>query len=164
VPYSQYLTIQAGGLGCDISRSIRSALPEVTNARGEWNSVLGTPALYISKQVDDAFNDDRETSARTLGEAWLDNIDVDRYGSPQPKAATLLEKLTSSGYGPDDAVLCFTGVLTNRCVASSLLHGMKHGYEAKLLEGGCCAADATQHQQGLEKIRTTGKGAVEIIP
>ena len=73
---------------------------------------------------------------------------VSRYGLPQPHAQTLLEKLTSKGFGPDEAVLCFTGkpspspnphpnphpnpdpdeailcftgALTNRCVSSSLL-------------------------------------------
>ena len=89
---------------------------------------------------------------------------MDRYGLPQPNARTLLEKLVSSGYGPDDAVLCFTGVVTNRCVASTLLHGVKHGYETQLLEGGCCAADVDQHKQGLKKIRAGAKGAVEMLP
>ena len=143
---------------------MRNALPEVTNGRGEWGSVNGITTLYVSKQVDDAFNDERETSTRTRGEAWLDSVDVDRYGLPQPGAHTLLEKLSSACFGPDDAVLCFTGVLTNRCVASSLLHGVALGYETQLLEGGCCAADAAQHQQGLEKIRESGKGAVKIVP
>ena len=163
ISYEQYLTIQAGGLGADISRNLRSTLPEVTNGRGEWGTVHGTRTLYVSKQVDDVFNEEREISARTRGEAWLDSVDVDRYGLPQPDAHTLREKLTNAGCGPHDAVLCFTGVLTNRCVASSLLHAVAFGFETQLLQGGCCAADAAQHRQGLEKIRAQGKGAVEVV-
>ena len=51
VPYAAYLTISAGGLGTDISRHIRKAVPEVTNARGPVGSVRGVPALYFRKQA-----------------------------------------------------------------------------------------------------------------
>ena len=73
-----------------------------------------------------------------------------------------VEKLSARGYGPDEAVLHFVGVVTNRCVASTLLHGIEMGYEAVLLEGGCCAADAEQHASGLQSIRDKGGDAVEV--
>ena len=90
VPYASYLTIQAAGLGCDIARQIRGAHPEVTNARAAWGTVRGTPALYFSKQVDDAFDDGRETSSRTLDEPWLESnssperTQGDRRTAPPP--------------------------------------------------------------------------------
>ena len=163
VPFASYLTINAGGLGTDISHHIRSALPEVTNARGPTGKVCGTPALYFRKQVDDAFNDGREESTRTRGEPWLDDVDVDDNGLPQPGAQTLLAKLEALGLGPDEATLHFLGVVTNRCVASSLLHAVNHGYEAVLLEGGCCAADAEQHADGVKMVTEKGGGAVTVV-
>ena len=69
VAYSHFLTFSAGGLGTNVSRRIRSALPEVTNSRGaEGNEVCGVPCLYLRKQVDDAFDDAMETSDRTFGQ------------------------------------------------------------------------------------------------
>jgi hypothetical protein len=165
VPYSHYLTINAGGLGTNISRNIRAALPEVTHARGaEGNDVCGTPALYFRKQVDDAFDDGTEQSARTLEQPWLDNVDVDDEGLPKPKAETLLRKLERLGLGPNEAVGTFCGVVTNRCVASSLLHAVQHGYEARLLEGGCMAASDEEHAQGLALIKEKGGAMVEMVP
>jgi len=164
VAYGKYLTINAGGCGTDVSGRIRRELPEVTNARGADNTVLGTPCLYIRKQVDDGFNERRETSERTRGESWLDDIDLDDNGLPQPKAQSLVEKLTARGLGPDEATLHFVGVVTNRCVASTLLHGVSLGYEAVLLEGGCCAADDKQHVDGVKNIREKGGAAVEVRP
>jgi hypothetical protein len=165
VPYSRYLTINAGGLGTNISRNIRKALPEVTHARGaEGNDVCGTPALYFRKQVDDAFDDGTEQSARTLEQPWLDNVDVDDEGLPKPKAETLLRKLERLGLGPNEAVGTFCGVVTNRCVASSLLHAVQHGYEARLLEGGCMAASDEEHAQGLALIKEKGGAMVEMVP
>ena len=69
-------------------------------------------------QVDDAFDDDTERSARTLGEPWLDDVDVDDNGQPQPGAQTLAAKLAARRLGPTEAELTFIGVVTNRCVAS----------------------------------------------
>mmetsp|Transcript_16760 Transcript_16760/g.29371 ORF Transcript_16760/g.29371 Transcript_16760/m.29371 type:complete len:359 (-) Transcript_16760:77-1153(-) len=163
ISYGKYLTINAGGVGTDISQRIRKALPEVTNARGPEGLASGKKTLYFRKQVDDAFNDDRETSDRTMGEAWLDEVDVDDHGWPKPQAETLLEKLTSRGFGPDEAVLSFCGVVTNRCVASSLLHAVDHGYNVQLLEGGCCAADEEQHARGVTMILEKGGHAVEKL-
>ena len=91
-------------------------------------------------------------------------MDVDDNGLPQPKAQTLLQKLIERGLGPDEAVLYFVGVVTNRCVASSLLHAVRHGYETVLLEGGCCAATVEQHEAGVKNIREKGAGAVEVLP
>lgn len=164
VSYHKYLTINSGGAGTDISRRIRSELPEVTNARGAEGKVCGMNALYFRKQVDDAFDDDTETSDRTMGKNWLDDVDVDDNGLPQPGAETLLTKLTQRGFGPDEAVLSFCGVVTNRCVASSLLHAVDNGYSVRLLEGGCCASDAEQHQQGVDMILEKGGHAVERCP
>ena len=62
----------------------------------------------------------------------------------------------------DEALLTFTGVVTNRCVASTLLHAVHHGYQTRLLEGGCGAADDKQHQDGLAMIREKGGAFVEI--
>ena len=87
--------------------------------------MCGVPVLYFRKQVDDAFDAEVEVSARTLGQRWLDSVDVDDDGLPKPKAETLLAKLTRLGLGPNDAVGTFCGVVTNRCVASSLLHAVK---------------------------------------
>ena len=98
------------------------------------------------------------------GEPWLDDIDVDDNGWPQPKAQTLREKLAARGLGPDEATLHFVGVVTNRCVASTLLHGVSRGYEAVLLEGGCCAADDQQHLEGVKSIREKGGEAVDVRP
>ena len=164
VPYASYLTINAGGMGTDVSRRIRDELPEVTNARGAIGEVCGKRALYYRKQVDDAFNENREVSKRTRGAEWLDDVDVDDNGFPNPNAQRLVDKLRALGCGPDEATLVFTGVVTNRCVSSTLLHGVEHGYEAELLEGGCCAADAEQHAQGIALVREKSGGAVLIKP
>ena len=165
VSYGQYLTINAGGLGTNVSRRIRKALPEVTHTRGaEGNEVCGVPALYFRKQVDDAFDDAFETSERTLNQPWLDNVDVDDIGLPKPKAETLLAKLKRLGFGPDEAEASFCGVVTNRCVASSLLHSVQHGYSCKLLEGGCMAASDQEHVDGVAMIRDKGGAAVEVVP
>jgi len=164
IPYARYLTINAGGLGTDVSRHIRTSLPEVTNARGPVGEVCGTKCLYFRKQVDDAFDERREKSHRTGGEEWLDDVDVDDNGLPQPKAQRLLDKLCEHGLGPDEATLYYVGVVTNRCVASSLLHSVEHGYEAVLLEGGCSAADDAQHTQGVQLIVDKGKEAVAVEP
>lgn len=164
VSYDKYLTINSGGVGTDISRRIRSELPEVTNARGAEGKVCGMNALYFRKQVDDAFDDDTETSDRTMGKSWLDDVDVDDNGLPQPGAETLLTKLTKRGFGPNEAVLSFCGVVTNRCVASSLLHAVHNGYSVQLLEGGCCAYDTEQHRQGVEIILEKGGDAVDRCP
>ena len=163
VPYGSYLTINAGGLGTNVSERIRSVLPEVTNARGPDGIVNGMPAMYYRKQVDDAFNDRRETSDRTLNEPWLDDVDVDDNGLPKPNAQTLVDKLKAKGFGPDEAELSFCGVVTNRCVASSLLHSVEHGYMTRLLEGGCCAANEAEHAQGLALIREKAGECVEIV-
>jgi hypothetical protein len=161
VSYHKYLTINAGGAGTDISRRIRSALPEVTNARGAEGEVCGVSSLYFRKQVDDAFDADVESSERTLGEKWLDDVDVDDNGLPKPRAETLLTKLRERALGPDDAILSFCGVVTNRCVASSLLHAVEHGFHVRLLEGGCCAYDSEQHRNGVNTILQKGGDAVE---
>ena len=163
VPYGSYLTINAGGLGTNVSERIRKKLPEVTNARGPEGKVKGQRTMYFRKQVDDAFDDRREKTERTLGEEWLDDVDVDDNGLPQPGAKTLLQKLTDAGFGPDEALLSFCGVVTNRCVASSLLHAVNHGFETKLLEGGCAAASDKEHVDGVAMIREKGAGAVEVV-
>ena len=85
-----------------------------------------------------------------------------RLHAPLPHS--FVDKLRALGCGPDEATLVFTGVVTNRCVSSTLLHGVEHGYEAELLEGGCCAADAEQHAQGIALVREKGSGAVIIKP
>ena len=164
VAYDKFLTFSAGGLGTNISRRIREQLPEVTNARGsEGNEVCGVPCLYLRKQVDDAFDDAIESSARTLHQPWLDNVDVDDNGLPKPRAETLLTKLRRLGFGPGEADATFCGVVTNRCVASSLLHAVEHGYRARLLEGGCMAATDGEHSAGLALIKDKGGASVEII-
>jgi nicotinamidase-related amidase len=56
----------------------------------------------------------------------------------------------------------FCGVVTNRCVASSLLHAVKNGYSARLLEGGCMAASDEEHTQGVALIKEKGGGHVVV--
>jgi len=165
VSYHHYLTINAGGLGTNVSRRIRAVLPEVTNARGaEGSEVCGVPCVYVRKQVDDAFDEGTETSERTLGQPWLDNVDVDDHGLPKPKAETLLAKLRRLGFGPEQAEASFCGVVTNRCVASSLLHAVENGYRARLIEGGCMAASDDEHAAGVSLIREKGGLNVEVVP
>jgi len=164
VPYGDYVTFDAGGLGTDISERIRAELPEVTNARGPCGTVNGVPALYFRKQADDAFDDRREESARTRHQPWLDDVDVDDNGRPQPNAQTLLEKLVARDLGPDEAELVFCGVVTDRCVASSLLHAVEHGYQTALLEGGCCSVDETRHTKGVAMIRDKAGACVDVVP
>jgi len=72
----------------------------VTSANGKEGTANGTPALYLRKQVDDAFDEDREASERTGGAAWLDDVDVDDDGLPRADAQTLLQQLSARGYGP----------------------------------------------------------------
>eukprot|EP00928_Gymnodinium_smaydae_P008642 TRINITY_DN13143_c0_g1_i2.p1 TRINITY_DN13143_c0_g1~~TRINITY_DN13143_c0_g1_i2.p1 ORF type:complete len:342 (-),score=63.60 TRINITY_DN13143_c0_g1_i2:364-1272(-) len=123
VPHSEYLTFTTAGPGADVHRDIRAAFPGLTtNGKSPSAEVDGVPLIILRKQVDDAFDDDTERSARTLGEAWLDDVDVDIDGKPRRDAETLLQKLKKAGCGPGDAVLCFMGIVTNRCVAKSLIH------------------------------------------
>ena len=53
-------------------------------------------------------------------------------------------------------------MVTNRCVASSLLHAVKNGYSARLLEGGCMAASDEEHTQGVALIKEKGGGHVVV--
>ena len=84
IPFDNYLTFTAGGLGADISHRIRKELPAITNTNGPMGEACGKPVLYFRKQVDDAFDDGTETSIRTGGEAWLDDVDVSDTGLPRP--------------------------------------------------------------------------------
>jgi len=164
VGYDKYLTIAAGCPGVDISRRIREKLPDVTSANGKEGTANGTPALYLRKQVDDAFDEDREASQRTGGAAWLDDVDVDDDGLPRADAQTLLQQLSARGYGPAEGTqLSFMGVVTNRCVASSLLHAATLGYRTRCLMGGCRAANAAAHEKGLAMIREKGGDGVEMV-
>ena len=89
---------------------------------------------------------------------------VDDEGLPKPRAETLLSKLSRLDLAPDQAELTFCGVVTDRCVASSLLHAVTHGYTTRLLEGGCMAASAEEHAKGIDMIRTKGGEQVEVVP
>jgi len=136
----------------------------VTSANGKEGTANGTPALYLRKQVDDAFDEDREASERTGGAAWLDDVDVDDDGLPRADAQTLLQQLSARGYGPAEGTqLSFVGVVTNRCVASSLLHAATLGYRTRCLMGGCRAANAAAHEKGLAMIREKGGDGVEMV-
>ena len=88
---------------------------------------------------------------------------MDDNGLPQPHAQTLLQKLSERGLGPDEATLHFVGVVTNRCVASSLLHAATLGYRTRCLMGGCRAANAAAHEKGLAMIREKGGDGVEMV-
>lgn len=128
-------------------------------------SSAGHASTYESRWTTASMSDARRRSehATSLGSTTL--MWTTPNGLPQPKAQTLIEKLTARGFGPDEAVLHFVGVVTNRCVASTLLHGVSLGYEAVLLEGGCCAADDhEQHADGVKNIREKGGEAVEVRP
>ena len=164
VPFEDYLTFAAGGPGTDISHRIRGAIPAVTNRAGPRGAACGKPVLYFRKQVDDAFDDGTETSSRTGGEAWLDDVGVSDSGLPSPEAETLLTLLTARGYPAATTDLAFCGVVTDRCVASSLLHAAAHGYRCTLLQGGCCAVSDAKQEKGLALIREKGGALVDIVP
>ena len=72
----------------------------------------------MSQLALDAAEACRAKLGSTLGEPWLDDVDVDDNGQPQPGAQTLAAKLAARGLGPTEAELTFIGVVTNRCVAS----------------------------------------------
>jgi hypothetical protein len=167
VPYSEYLTLTSNGAGSDIHRTIRDAFPGLTGKSSQRTTeeVCGAKTLFLRKQVDDAFDDSTEQSDRTEGKVWLDDIDVTEEGGlPHGEAQTLLQKLEAAGYGPGDTVLSFCGVVTNRCVASSLIHSVTHGYDARLLVGGCRAASDEEHELGVQLIRDKCGNHVEVLP
>ena len=62
-----------------------------------------------------AFDESTETSERTGGKTWLDDIDVQDDGTPSGSARTLAQQLEDRGFGPAESELSFCGVVTNRC-------------------------------------------------
>lgn len=142
VPFSDYLILTAGNReGTEVSQKIQPHPQCNGHSRAQIHDVNGIPSLCFRKQIDDAFDMDKRY------------VDVDDDGKPRAGAQTLHEMLQAQQLGPEDARLYFTGIVTNRCVQSSLIHACELGYSTTLLKGGTQAATGAEDAKGKEHIK-----------
>ena len=165
VPFGEYLTLQAGGKGTEISRRIIEKVPGVTNrtnpnsefTSSHWGEIIVKekmiPTLYISKQVDNAFNTETETSVRTDNKTLLDSIDVTKFGAPNPNGKLLIDWLREYGINPDTHSLHFTGILTDRCVRKSAVAARQNSYDTYFIENATGAANTNDHEEGIAEMQ-----------
>jgi len=146
VPYGEFLTLAAKGAGTDTHDRFMHNPHCARHGPGIFK--VGTKkVMCFRKQVDDAFSDD-------LAERGPKNVDPDDDGRQNPMGHLLLSQLTEAGYGPEHAELSFTGVVTSRCVQSSLVHACNVGYKTELITSACADTSESDHAKGLEAVRT----------
>eukprot|EP00933_Yihiella_yeosuensis_P024696 TRINITY_DN19142_c0_g3_i1.p1 TRINITY_DN19142_c0_g3~~TRINITY_DN19142_c0_g3_i1.p1 ORF type:complete len:332 (+),score=61.91 TRINITY_DN19142_c0_g3_i1:196-1191(+) len=146
VPFKEYLTIVAHNPGSEVSDKLAPHPHCLKHGHGIFK-VNGTNVLCFRKQVDDAFNDARKDDDSPK------NVDVDDDGKSNSVGKTLFETLVHVGLSPDEASLTFVGMLTNRCVQSSLTHACAEGYDVSVLSAGTVAEDNGQHSKGLALVK-----------
>lgn len=145
VPYGEFLSITVGNPGAEINRKLAFHPRCLEHGSGKF-TVNGKQVLCFRKRVDDAFDSARDESLHTL------NVDLDDQGHVNKEGKTLLEQLAGLGYPPDETELTFTGVVTNRCVQSSLNHACKEGYSIVFDGSGTAAASNDEHEEGKRDI------------
>eukprot|EP00933_Yihiella_yeosuensis_P024695 TRINITY_DN19142_c0_g2_i1.p1 TRINITY_DN19142_c0_g2~~TRINITY_DN19142_c0_g2_i1.p1 ORF type:complete len:360 (+),score=59.52 TRINITY_DN19142_c0_g2_i1:83-1081(+) len=146
VPYKKFLTIVAHNEGAEVDDKLAPHPHCLKHGHGIFK-VNSTNILCFRKQVDDAFND-----AMVEG-AFPKNVDVDDNGKPNKVGKTLLETLSHADFSPDEASLTFVGILTNRCVQSSLNHACADGYDVSILTEGSMASDESRQNRGLRLVQ-----------
>lgn len=147
VDYSEFLTIAAQGAGIDTDQRLSHNPHCATRGPGIFK-LNGQNVMCFRKQVDDAFNDQIADSG---GPRVVDPKDD---GKQNPHGQLLIAQLAGVGYGPDRAILSFTGVVTSRCVQSSLVHACNSGYETELIKGACADVSVADHEKGIQQVRT----------
>jgi nicotinamidase-related amidase len=146
VPYAEFLTIAANGSGTDTHDRFMHNPHCAKHGPGIFK-VGARKVMCFRKQVDDAFADD-------MAERGPKTVDPDGNGRQNPFGHLLLTQLTEAGYGPENAQLSFTGVVTSRCVQSSLVHACNVGYKTELIKGACADASDSDHTKGVEAVRS----------
>jgi len=145
VPYGEFLTLAARGSGTDThDRLIHN--PHCANHGPGVFKVGARNVMCFRKQVDDAFADD-------MAERGPRSVDPNDNGQQNKFGHLLLAQLVEAGYGPENTQLSFTGVVTSRCVQSSLVHACNVGYKTELIKGACADASDADHTKGLESVR-----------
>jgi len=143
VPYGEFLALTAGNTGTEVSSKIQinGAAP---NCQRNYDSArIATTASSVfcfRKTEDDAFDSDPT------------HIDVTSAGKVRRDAQTLAAYLKKFGFGPDQAELFFSGIVTDRCVAKSLISACKGGYKTTLIEKAAMATSPADHGNGLQAI------------
>ncbi len=174
VPYGEYLTIQAGGIGTNISSRIRDSIPGISNrldsstslAKSRWvnTNINGKviPVLYFSKQVDNAFDSGIEKSDRTYNNSYLDNVDVTERGAPNKDSRHIMEWLADRNILSNNSELFFSGILTNRCVQKSAIasksnyKSIKGFTDVNLIKNATAAANDNDKKNGIDAMRSAG--------
>ena len=137
----EFLALTAGNTGTEVSSKIQINGAAPNCQRNYDVTRIATKASKVfcfRKTEDDAFDTDPT------------HIDVTTAGKVRPDAQTLAAYLTKFGFGPADAELFFSGIVTDRCVAKSLISACRAGYKTTLIEKAAMATSPADHGIGLQ--------------